>query len=88
MAQSGRERHRDRDPGRRMDDGEPPTGHRVFRMTEEQRQAIANCLRYIDEARVALEAQENPVNRTIIRGLRASADQVFDLLNELEEIGD
>jgi hypothetical protein len=88
MSQSGRERHRDRDPGRRLDDDGTSPAHRVFRMTEDERQVIAKCLRYIDEARVALERQQNPDNRTIIRGLRASADQIFDLLNELEELGD
>jgi hypothetical protein len=55
-------------------------------MTDAQRQQVATCLRYIDEARRALEHQENPDNREIIRELRASADQVFDLLSDLEEI--
>jgi hypothetical protein len=54
-------------------------------MTEAQRQQVAKCLRYIDEARRALESQENPDNREIIRELRASADQVFDVLSDLEE---
>ena len=85
MAQSGRQRHRDRDPGRRGDEGEPRSADRVFRITEAQRQEVAECLKFIDEARRALELQENPVNRQIIRGLRASADQIYELLNELEE---
>ena len=85
MAQSGRERHRARDPGRRLDSGESPPAHRVFRMTDAQRQQVAKCLRYVDEARRALERQENPDNREIIRELRASADQIFDLLSDLEE---
>jgi hypothetical protein len=85
MAQSDRKRHRDRDPGRRLDEIEWPSGDRVFRITEAQRHEIAKCLRFIDEARVALQRQENPDNRQIIRGLRASADQIFDLLNDLEE---
>jgi hypothetical protein len=85
MAQSGRERHRDRDPRRRLDDGEMPSAHRVFRMTDAQRQQVSKCLRYIDEARRALERQENPDNREIIRELSASADQIFDLLSKLEE---
>ena len=86
MAQSGRERHRDRDPGRRqLDDSEPPDVNRVFRITEPERQEIAKSLRLIDEARRALEAQQNPDNREIIRELRASADHIFDLLNQLEE---
>jgi len=85
MAQSGRERHRDRDPGRRLDGGELPSGHRVFRMTDAQRQQVATSLRYIDEARRALARQENPDNREIIRELRASADKIFDLLSDLEE---
>ena len=85
MAQSGRERHRDRDPGRRLDVGDLTPSNRVFRMTDAQRQQVAKCLRYIDEARRALELQENPDNREIIRELRASADQIFELLNDLED---
>jgi len=86
MAQSGRERHRDRDPGgRRLDEGELPSAHRVFRITDAERQQMAKCLRYIDEARRVLESQQNPDNREIIRELRASADRIFSLLNELEE---
>jgi hypothetical protein len=85
MAQSGRERHRDRDPGRRLAFEELPLAHRVFRITDDQRQQVAKYLRYIDEARRALERQENPDNRQIIRELRASADHIFDLLSDLEE---
>ena len=87
MAHSGRQRHRDRDPGRRLDD-EPPQTNRVFRMTDAQRQEVAKCLRYIDEARRALEHQQNPDNREIIRELRTSADRIFDVINELEELTD
>ena len=54
-------------------------------MTDAQRQQVAKCLRYIDEARRALELQENPDNREIIRELRASADKIFDVLNDLED---
>jgi hypothetical protein len=54
-------------------------------MTDVQRQEIAEALRDIDEARLALEAQQNRDNRLIIRELRAAADRIFDLLNELEE---
>ena len=54
-------------------------------MTDAQRQQVAKYLRYIDEARRALERQENPDNREIIRELRASADHIFDLLSDLEE---
>ena len=85
MAGSGRERHRDRDRGRRLDDVESPSDPRVFRMTDADRQEIAKCLRYIDEARRALERQEVPGHSEIIRKLRASADRIFDLLNDLEE---
>ena len=85
MAQSGRERHRDRDPGRRLDGGEPPPAHRVFRITDAQRQQVAKWLRYIDEARRALERQKNPDHREIIRELRASADHIFEVLSDLEE---
>ncbi len=54
-------------------------------MTDAQRQQVAKHLRYIDEARHALEQQQNPDNREIIRELRASADHIFDLLSDLEE---
>ncbi len=87
MAHSGRDRHRDRDPGpRQLDDDERPTPHRVFRITDAQRERIAECLRYIDEARRSLEREQNPDNREIIRELRASADRIFDLLKDLEEV--
>ena len=55
-------------------------------MTDAERQQLAKCLRYIDEARRALEHQEHPDNREIIRELRASAEKIFDLLSDLEEI--
>jgi hypothetical protein len=57
----------------------------VFRITDAQRHQVAKYLRYIDEARRALERQRNPDNREIIRELRASADHIFDLLGDLEE---
>ena len=57
-------------------------------MTDAERQDIAKSLRYIDEARRALESQQNPANREIIRELRASADHIFDVLNDLEETTD
>ena len=87
MGQSGRERHRDRDPNRReLTDSEPVSSFRVFRITDQQRQEIAQALRYIDEARQALQEQQNPLNREIIRELRASADDIYTVVNELEEI--
>lgn len=86
MGQSGRERHRDREPGRRLMDEEPPGVARVFCITDAQRQRVAKSLRYIDEARRVLKSQQNPDNREIIRELKASADQIFDVMNELEEI--
>ena len=55
-------------------------------MTDAERQQVAKCLRYIDEARRALERQENSDNREIIRELAASADKIFDVLSDLEEI--
>jgi len=86
MAHSGRERHRDRAPGlRQVADTEVPAGDRIFRITDAERQQIVRCLRYIDESRRALESQHNPENREIVRELRASADRIFDLLNDLEE---
>jgi flagellar biosynthesis/type III secretory pathway chaperone len=66
-------------------DEPPPTG-RVFRITDTERQTIAACLRYIDEARREIQDQQNPANREIIRELKASADRIFELINDLEEI--
>jgi hypothetical protein len=87
MGQSRRERHRDREPGQRHLDGAEGAGvDRVFRITDADRQRIAKYLRYIDQARRALESQQNPESREIIRELRASADQIFTLVNDLEEI--
>jgi len=88
MAQSGRDRHRDRDPGRRrFDEEEPASRDRTFLITEAERQQIAQQLRYIDDARRALQDQQNAANREIIRELRASADRIYDVLNSLEETG-
>jgi len=89
MGRSGREGHRDGAPGRRqLDEDEPRGANRVFRMTDAEREQIAKSLRFIDEARRELESQQNPANREIIRELRASADQIFDVINELEETTD
>ena len=87
MAHSRRERHRDVGTTRREIEDEPPSLDRVFRLSDEDRQEIARCLRYIDEARRAIESQQNPENREIIRELRASADKIFALINDLDEIG-
>ena len=38
----------------------PPAAHRAFRCTHEQRQTVARALRYIDDARRALESQQIP----------------------------
>lgn len=85
MAWSRRERHRDRAPSpRQFDEPLPPPDNRVFRMPDADRQQIAKSLRFIDEARRALEAQQNPDNREIIRELKTSADRIFDILNGLE----
>ena len=90
MGQTGRERHRDRGADsfrqRYLDTENESPSDRVFRITECDRQEMAKTLRYIDDARRALEAQQNPANREIIRELHASADRIFDLLNDLEEI--
>lgn len=86
MGHSGRERHRDRVPGHRQaGDAEPAAPDRAFRLTGAERQKIAQSLRFIDEARRALEQQQNPDNREIIRELRASADRIFDVIDSLEE---
>lgn len=86
MAHSGKQRHRDRDPGfRRFDDPEAPATNRVFLITDEQRERVAQSLRLIDGARRALESQHNPDNREILRELRASADRIYELINDLEE---
>ena len=86
MAHSGRERHRDRDPGSRHFDGESaPASDRVFRITDDQRQQIAACLRDIDEARRLIEARHSAENREIVRELRAAADAIYEVLNTLDE---
>jgi len=87
MASTRRERHRDRNGGWRRDDAqEGAATDRVFRITDAERQTIAKSLRFIDDARRSLEQQQNRDNREIIRELRASADRIFDVVNELEEI--
>ena len=87
MASTGRERHRDREGGWRRDGAhEAVATNRVFRITEAERQAIAKSLRYIDDARRALEQQQNRENREIIRELRSSSDRIFDVVDGLEEI--
>jgi len=87
MTRSRKELDTDREPDwRPLEEPPPPTDdRRVFRITEPQRQVVARCLRFIDQARRALEAQQNPDNREIIRELKASADRIFDLMNDLEE---
>jgi hypothetical protein len=86
MGHSGRKRHRDREPGlRQLEDRAVRAVDRVFRMSEAERRKMAQCLRHIDQARAALESQHNPDNRAIVRDLRAAADQIYDLLNDLEE---
>lgn len=85
MARTGTRRPRDREAGPRSFDALDPAIDRVFRMTEAGRQQVAQCLRHIDDARRALESQHNPDNREIIRELRASADRIYDLVNDLEE---
>jgi hypothetical protein len=89
MAWSDKKKHRDREPGRRQaEELASLPNDRNFKITDAERQQVAKSLRYIDEARRALEAQQNPANREIIRELKASADRVFDLLNDLDEIDD
>jgi DNA-binding PadR family transcriptional regulator len=87
MAWSRRKRHRDRDPGlKHVEESSTRPADTLFGLTEAQRQAMAQSLRYIDAARRAIEAQQNPDNREIIRELKASADHIYDLLNSLEEL--
>jgi hypothetical protein len=87
MTHSGRERHRDRSSRRREIEEEPPSPTRTFRLTDLERRKIARCLQYIDEARRTLEDQHNSGNREIVRELRASADEIFELIANLEESG-
>ena len=86
MTHSEKPRHRNSETRRREVEEEPPPIGRVFRITDGDRQEIAKCLRFVDEARRALESEHNPANREIIRALRTSADRIYDLINELEEI--
>jgi hypothetical protein len=87
MSSTDKERHRDREPGRR-DEDEPSRreADRVFRMTGEERQEIAKALRLADEARLELESRHSRENREILRKLRAAADRIFDVLSGLDEI--
>jgi hypothetical protein len=86
MAHSGKKRHRDIEPGfRTFDVADGPAAARTFRITEAERQQVAESLRYIDAARRALESHNDPDNREIIRELRASADRIYHLMNDLEE---
>lgn len=85
MAHTGRTHPRDRERRRLQPDEEQPATARVFRITDAEREKIAKSLRYIDEARRALERQHDADNREIIRELRASADQIFELISGLEE---
>jgi hypothetical protein len=88
MAHSGRQRHRDREPGlRQFEAAAVPALNRVFLMTDAERQKVAQCLRAIDEARRVLESHHSPDNRLIVRDLQAAADRIFELMNDLEEIG-
>jgi hypothetical protein len=88
MTSSGRLRHRDRDTRKRLfeDEPAPPPSARAFRMSGEQREHVAECLREIDDARRTLEAQHRAENRDVIRVLRAAANEVYELLNDLEEV--
>jgi hypothetical protein len=86
MGHTGRARHRDRDPGRRASDAAFRAATRAFRMTDAQRQQVAKYLEFIDEARRALERQENRDNREIIRELRASTARIFAVISDLEEM--
>jgi hypothetical protein len=87
VAASGKDRHRDRAPGwRQAESSLSPSAGRVFRITDAERQQVAKALRYIDEARSLLESQQNAANREIVRELKASADRIFDLMNELDEL--
>jgi hypothetical protein len=86
MAHSGRQRHRDREPGlRHFEDTAAGPGNRVFRMTEAERQTLARYLRSIDDARRTLESHHSPDNRLVIRDLRAAADRIFELISDLAE---
>ena len=85
MAHTEKPRHRNSQTRRREVEEEPPPIGRVFRITDVDRQEIAKYLRFIDDARRALEGQQNPDNREMIRGLRTSADRIYELINELEE---
>jgi hypothetical protein len=90
VSHSNRPRHRDLDPTpKRRDPADvAPAADRVFTISDDQREQIAACLRDIDEAAAALERQQNPANRRILRDLGDAADRIYDILNGLEETGD
>jgi hypothetical protein len=86
MAQSGRERHRDRDPGRRLLADEEPVAASQLPDLAGRARADRRVPSLHRRARRALQDQQNPDNREIIRELRASADRIFDTMNGLEEL--
>lgn len=87
MGHSGRNRHRDLDPGARRFDPEAatPAADRVFTMSAVEREQIAACLRDIDTVAATIERQQNPDNRRILRDLGDAADRIYDILNGLED---
>ena len=86
VAHSGKEQHRDAQPGQRLlDASELSLKYRVFRMTQQERERVAGCLRRIDDARDTIERQQNPANRRVLRELSDAADAIYDILNGLEE---
>jgi len=89
VAHSGRRRPRDLSPGQRnFEESESSDAERVFRMSGTEREKIAVCLRAIDAARQEVEGQHDVANRRVVRDLRASADRIYEILNELEELPD
>jgi len=59
--------------------------NRAFKITEDQREHVATCLRHIDRARKDLEAK-GPGNEAICTELQKCADGIFHLMNNLEEL--
>jgi hypothetical protein len=89
VSHSDRARHRDLAPATKRTDPADiaPAANRVFMINDDERQRIAACLRDIDAAAAALEQQQNPANRRILRDLGDAADRIYDILNGLEDTG-
>ena len=55
----------------------------VHKITRGQMEHIYKCLRYIDDARKALERRNDPDKQAIIDELRKCSDGIYDVVKDL-----